>query len=87
MKEISWGRFEDARKLGSFVFVCLAIVIWVGARVCFAFFQDAILHSLQEWLLSRKLRNQPGKAMFNYRVLAKREDIAAGASEKPDLAG
>jgi hypothetical protein len=85
MKEIFWGRVEDARKLGSFAFVCLAIVIWVGARACYAFFQDAILHSLQEWLLSRNLRHQPRESTFNYRVLAKRDGIATSRLEKVTL--
>lgn len=54
MKEIFWGSVNEVRKLGSFAFVCLAIVIWVGVKACFAFFQDAILHSLQECLLIGK---------------------------------
>jgi hypothetical protein len=43
MKDIILGGIEDTRELGSFVFVCLALVIWVGARACLAIFQDAIL--------------------------------------------
>jgi hypothetical protein len=75
MKEIFSDRVEDARKLGSFVFACLAIVIWIGARASFAFFQEAIFYSLQEWLLSRNQCRQPRQARFNNRVAAKREDI------------
>jgi hypothetical protein len=75
MKEILSATVEDARKLGSFIFVCLAIVIWIGARACFAFFQEAIFHSLQEWLLSRDRLLQTRPVRFKYRVVAKREDI------------
>jgi hypothetical protein len=71
MKDILWGSVKEARKLGSFTFVCLAIVIWVGVKSCFAFFQDAILHSLQEWLLSRNLGHQPPEATSDYRVVTK----------------
>jgi hypothetical protein len=78
MKEIFSDRVEDARKLGSFVFVCLAVVIWVGTRACFAFFQEAIFHSLREWLLPRNQRLQSRQPGFNYRVVGKREDIATG---------
>jgi hypothetical protein len=73
---------EDARKLRDFAFVCLAIV---SARACFAFFQEAILHSLQERLLSRNERRQPRHARFNHRVVAKRGDIAT-APLKTDIA-
>jgi hypothetical protein len=59
MKEIFWDRAKDARKLGSVAVVCLAIVIWIGARACFAFFQEAIFRSLQEWLLSQNQGRQP----------------------------
>ena len=71
MKEIFWGSVKEARKLGSFAFVCLAIVIWVGVKAFFAFFQDAILHSLQERLLSRNLGHHPTEAASNYRVVTK----------------
>ena len=57
-----WERVEDARKLGSFVFVCLALIIWIGARACFAFFQEAILHSLQDCLVSPNQRRRPRQA-------------------------
>jgi hypothetical protein len=76
MKEIFWDRAEDARNLGSFVFVRFAILIWIGARACFAFFEEAIFYSLQEWFLSRNQRPQPRQARFNCRVVAKQEDIA-----------
>jgi hypothetical protein len=76
MKEIFSDRVKDARKLGSFIFVCLAIVIWIGARACFAFFEEAIFHSLQEWLLSRDRLLQPRPVRFKYRVVAKQEDVA-----------
>jgi hypothetical protein len=75
MKEILSNTVEDARKLGSFIFVCLAIVVWI-ARACFAFFEEAIFHSLQEWLLSRDRLLQPRPVRFKYRVVAKQEDIA-----------
>jgi hypothetical protein len=77
MKEIFCDRVEDARKLGSFAFASLAIVICVGVRACFALFQEAIFSSLQEWLLSRNQRREPQKARFNYRVAAKREGATA----------
>jgi hypothetical protein len=51
MKEIFWERAEHARNFGSFAFVCLAIVIWIGARACFAFFEEAIFCSVRECLL------------------------------------
>jgi hypothetical protein len=76
MKQIFWNRAEDARNLGSVAVVCLAVVIWIGARACFAIFEEAIFYSLQEWFLSRNQRRQPRQAKFNRRVLAKQEDIA-----------
>jgi hypothetical protein len=39
MKQIFWDRAEDARKLGSVAIACFAIVIWIGAKACFAFFE------------------------------------------------
>ena len=75
MKEIFWDRAEDARKLGSFAFVCLAIVIWVGARACFSFCEDAIFHSLREWLLSRS-HSHPRQIKFNYQVFAQQKDTS-----------
>jgi hypothetical protein len=78
MKDILWGGVKEARKLGSFAFVCLAIVIWVGVKSCFAFFQDAILHSLQEWLLLRNLGHQPPKATSDYRVVTKAHGRTTG---------
>jgi hypothetical protein len=81
MKKIFFHRFEDARKLGGFAFACLAIVIWVGTRACFAFFQEAIFSSLQEWLLSRNQRPEPQHAGFIYRVAAKREASASAPRE------
>jgi len=78
MKEIFSDRVKDARNLGSCAFVCFAIVIWIGARACLAFFQEAIFYSLQEWLLSRSKHRQSRQPGFNYRVVAKREDIATG---------
>jgi hypothetical protein len=59
MKKVFFHRVEDAWKLGGFAFACLAIVIWVGARACFALFQEAIFSSLQEWLLLRNQRREP----------------------------
>jgi hypothetical protein len=41
MKEI----VEYTRGLGSFTFVCLALVIWVVGRACFSIFEDAILRA------------------------------------------
>ncbi len=82
MKEIFWSSVKETRKLGSFAFVCLAIVIWVGVKACFAFFQDAILHSLQEWLLSRNAAPHPPEATSNYRVVTKREEIRTSSPEK-----
>jgi hypothetical protein len=76
MKEIFFHRVEDARKLAGFASACLAIVIWVGSRACFAFFQEAILSSLQEWLLSRNQRRERQQARFNYRAATKREGSA-----------
>jgi hypothetical protein len=62
MKESFWDRVEDARNLGSAAFVCLAIVIWIGARACYAFFQEAIFYSLRDcllwWIQQRQLRIQ-----------------------------
>jgi hypothetical protein len=78
MKDIFWGSVKEARKLGSFAFVCLAIVIWVGVKSCFAFFQDAILHSLKEWLLSRNLGRQPPKATSDDRVVTKAHGRTTG---------
>jgi hypothetical protein len=43
---------KDVRELGGFVFVCLAIIIWIGTKACFEFFKEAILYTLQEWSLS-----------------------------------
>jgi hypothetical protein len=82
MKEIFWSSVKETRKLGSFAFVCLAIVIWVGVKALFAFFQDAILHSLQEWLLSWNLGHHPPEAAPNYRVVTKREEIRTSSPEK-----
>jgi hypothetical protein len=82
MKEIIFGSFKEAHKLGSFVFACLAIVIWVGVKALLAFFQDGFLHSLQEWLLSRKLGHHPREATSQYRVVAKREEIRTSPPEK-----
>jgi hypothetical protein len=72
MKKIFFHRVEDAQKLGSFAFACLAIVIWVGGRACFAFFQEAIFSPLQQWLLLRNQRREAQQAGFIYRVSAKR---------------
>src|SRR5262249_3674910 len=77
MKKIFFLRREDAQKLGSFAFACLVIVIWVGARACFAFFQEAIFSSLQKWLLLWNQRREPQQAGFIYRVAAKREASAS----------
>jgi len=77
MKNIFFHRVDDARKLGSFAFACLAIVIWVGARACFAFFQEVIFSSLQEWLLLRNQRREPQQAGFIYRIAAKSEASAS----------
>jgi hypothetical protein len=41
-----WSTMGNTRELGSFTFVCLALVIWVVGRACFSIFQDAILHPL-----------------------------------------
>jgi hypothetical protein len=83
MEKIFSHRVEDARKLGSFAFACLAIVICVGARACFAFFQEAIFSSLQEWLLLGNQRREPQQAGFIYRVAAKRE--ASASAPRKDL--
>jgi len=83
MKKIFSHRVEDARKLGSFAFACLAIVIWVGARACFAFFQEAIFSAFPEWLLLRNQRREPQQAGFIYRVAAKRE--ASASAPRKDL--
>lgn len=56
MKQTFLNKVEVVRQLGAFAFVCFAIVSWVGARACVAFFQEVIYHSLREWLLSG---NQP----------------------------
>lgn len=85
MKANVWGRVEDARKLGSFALACLAIVIWVGARACYAFFQDAIWRSFQEWLQSRNLRHQPREATFNYGAPAKQDGITTSRVERVTL--
>jgi hypothetical protein len=82
VKEIFWAALKKLRKLGSFAFVCFAIVIWLGVKACFAFFQDAIRHSLQEWLLSRNLGYQSLEATSNYRVVTKREEITASRPKK-----
>ena len=42
MKEIFWSSIENARELGSFTFVCLALIIWVAVRACFSICHDAI---------------------------------------------
>jgi hypothetical protein len=42
MKEIFWSSIENARELGSFIFVCLALIIWVGVKACFSICHDAI---------------------------------------------
>jgi len=81
-RDLFGAALKKLRKLGSFAFVRFAIVIWVGVKACFAFFQDAILHSLQEWLLSRNLRYQSLEATSNYRVVTKREEITASRPEK-----
>jgi hypothetical protein len=85
MKDILWGSVKEARKLGSFAFVCLAIVIWVGVKSCLAFFQDAILHSLQEWLLSQNLGDELPKATSNYRVVTRTHGRTIGfrTTKKP----
>jgi hypothetical protein len=59
MKETFLNKVEVVRQLGIFAIVCFAIVTWVGARACLAFFQEAIYHSLREWLL---LGNRPARA-------------------------
>jgi hypothetical protein len=82
MKDIFSGSVKEARKLGSFAFVCLAIVIWVGVKALLAFFQDAILHSLQEWLLSRNLGHRPPEATSNYRAVTKQAEITTSRPEK-----
>jgi hypothetical protein len=76
MKQIFWDRVEDARKLGSVAIACFAIVIWIGAKASFAFFEEAIFYSLQEWLLSRNQRGQPRRARFKYRAVARPDDVA-----------
>jgi hypothetical protein len=43
MKNIFWSKIGYGRELGSFIFVCVALVIWVGVRACVSIFQDAIL--------------------------------------------
>jgi hypothetical protein len=62
MNESFWDKVADARNLGSAAFVCLAIVVWIGARACYAFFQEAIFYSLREsllwWIQQRQLRIQ-----------------------------
>src|SRR5215472_3022983 len=77
MKKIFFHRVEDAQKLGSFAFARLVIVIWVGEKPAFAFFQEAIFSSLQEWLLLRNQRREPQQAGFIYRVAAKGEASAS----------
>jgi hypothetical protein len=72
MKKSFWERAEDARKLGSFVFVCLAIVTWICTRACFAFFQEAIFYSLKEWLLSPNRFRRVDRASCRNRCVAKR---------------
>ena len=42
MKEIFWSSIENARELGSFIFVCLALIVWVGVKACFSICHDAI---------------------------------------------
>ncbi|HEX3445787.1 MAG TPA: hypothetical protein VHS80_13810 [Chthoniobacterales bacterium] len=81
MKPIFWGRVEGARKLGSFALVCFVLVTWVVGRACLAIFQDAIFHSLQDWLLSRNFRRQPREARSNYQVVVGREDVATSHSK------
>ena len=58
MKETFSNKVEVVRQLGIFAIVCFGIVSWVGARACLAFFQEAIYHSLREWLL---LGNRPAR--------------------------
>jgi hypothetical protein len=82
MKKIFWGSVIEVRKLGSFAFVCLAIVIWVGVRTCLAFFQDAILYSLQEWLMSQNLDYHLPETRSSYRLVTKREEIRASRPER-----
>ena len=59
MKETFLNKVEVIRQLGIFAIVCFAIVNWVGARACLAFFQEAIYHSLRESFL---LGNRPARA-------------------------
>ena len=58
MKQTFLSKAEVVRHLGIFAIVCFAIVSWVGGRACVAFFQEAIYHSLREWLL---LGNRPAR--------------------------
>ena len=58
MKETILNKVEAVRQLGIFAIVCFGIVSWVGARACLAIFQEAIYHSLREWLL---LGNRPAR--------------------------
>ena len=60
MKETFLNKVEVVRQLGIFAIVFFAIVSWVGARACVVFFQEAIYHSLREWVLlgSRPARTQ-----------------------------
>jgi hypothetical protein len=61
MKETFLNKVEVVRQLGIFAVVCFAIVSWVGLRACVAFFQEAIYHSLREWLL---LGNQSARTQL-----------------------
>jgi hypothetical protein len=61
MKGTFLNKVEVVRQLGIFAIVCFAIVGWVGLRACIALFQEAIYHSLREWLL---LRNQPARTQL-----------------------
>jgi hypothetical protein len=58
MEQTFLSKAEVVRHLGIFAIVCFAIVSWVGGRACVAFFQEAIYHSLREWLL---LGNRPAR--------------------------
>ena len=61
MKETFLNKVEVVRQSGIFAIVCFAIVSWVGVRASVAFFEEAIYHSLREWLL---LRNQPARTQL-----------------------
>jgi hypothetical protein len=83
MKETFFNKVEVVRQLGIFAIVCFAIVSWVGARACVAFLQEAIYHSLREWLL---LGNRPARTRLvtaePIRVNLAKEAIAGVESDR-----